>query len=144
MNQETNPLSISLSHIKHFVENELKINISRNTRKREYVYARAIFFKLCKEFSHQTLSNIGEFVGRDHASVIHGLYVFDVIALHKDSILNSYTKIRNKIFEETEDDLKKYNRENYYKIKYEQLLEEHQELQKRYDINYETQNTTTD
>tara|TARA_R100000152_G_C6719945_1_gene146113 strand:- start:63 stop:497 length:435 start_codon:yes stop_codon:yes gene_type:complete len=144
MNQETNPLSISLADIKHFVENELKINISRNTRKREYVYARAIFFKLCKEFSHQTLSKIGEFVGRDHASVIHGLYVFDVIALHKDSILNSYTKIRNKIFEETEDDLRKYNRENYYKIKYEQLLEEHQELQKRYDLTYETQNTTTD
>lgn len=144
MNQETNPLSISLADIKHFVENELKLNISRNTRKREYVYARAIFFKLCKEFSHQTLSNIGEFVGRDHASVIHGLYVFDVIALHKDSILNSYTKIRNKIFAETEDDLRKYNRENYYKIKYEQLLEEHQELQNRYDLVYETQNTTTD
>tara|TARA_A100001201_G_C4082667_1_gene199464 strand:+ start:138 stop:551 length:414 start_codon:yes stop_codon:yes gene_type:complete len=137
-------LSISLADIKHFVENELKLNISRNTRKREYVYARAIFFKLCKEFSHQTLSNIGEFVGRDHASVIHGLYVFDVIALHKDSILNSYTKIRNKIFEETEDDLRKYNRENYYKIKYEQLLEEHQELQNKYDLAYETQNTTTD
>ena len=144
MNQETSPLSISLADIKHFVENELKLNISRNTRKREYVYARAIFFKLCKEFSHQTLSNIGEFVGRDHASVIHGLYVFDVIALHKDSILNSYTKIRNKIFEETEDDLRKYNRENYYKIKYEQLLEQHQELQNRYDLAYETQNTTTD
>ena len=142
MNQETNPLSISLADIKHFVEAELKINISRNTRKREYVYARAIFFKLCKEFSHQTLSKIGEFVGRDHASVIHGLCVFDVIALHKDSILNSYTKIMNKIFEETEDDLRKYNRENYYKIKYEQLLEEHQELQKRYDLTYETQNTT--
>ena len=41
-------------------------------------------------------------------------------------------------------DLRKYNRENYYKIKYEQLLEEHQELQKRYDLTYETQNTTTD
>ena len=144
MSQETNPLSISLADIKHFVENELEVNISINTRKREYVYARAIFFKLCKEFSHQTLSRIGEFVGRDHASVIYGLYVFDVIVLHNDSILNSYTKIRNKIFKETEDGLKKYNRENYYKIKYEQLLEEHQELQIKYDLNYETQNTTTD
>lgn len=144
MNQETNPLSISLADIKHFVENELEVNISMNTRKREYVYARAIFFKLCREFSHQTLSKIGEFVGRDHASVMHGLYVFDVIVLHNDSILNSYTKVRNKIFEETEDGLSKYNRENYYKIKYEQLLEEHQELQIKYDLNYETQNTTTD
>ena len=144
MSQETNPLSISLADIKHFVENELEVNISINTRKREYVYARAIFFKLCKEFSHQTLSRIGEFVGRDHASVIYGLYVFDVIVLHNDSILNSYTKIRNKIFKETEDGLKKYNRENYYKIKYEQLLEQHQELQIKYDLNYETQKTSTD
>ena len=144
MNQETNPLSISLLDIKRYVQKELKLDISKDTRKREYVYARAIYFKLAKEFAHETLSSIGESVGRDHASVIHGLYVFDVIVLHNDSILNSYTKIRNKIFEETEDDLRKYNRENYYKIKYEQLLEEHQELQRKYDLTYETQNTTTD
>jgi hypothetical protein len=144
MNQETNPLSISLLDIKRYVQKELKLDISKDTRKREYVYARAIYFKLAKEFAHETLSSIGESVGRDHASVIHGLYVFDVIALHKDSILSSYSKIRNRLFLETEDDLKKYNRENYYKIKYEQLLEEHQELQRKYDLNYETQNTTTD
>lgn len=141
MNQETNQLSISLADIKRFVEKEFKITISRNTRKREYVYARAIYFKLCKEFSHQTLSKIGASVNRDHASVIHGLFVFDVMVLHKDSILNSYSKIRNRLFKETEDDLKKYNSENYYKIKYEQLLEEYQELQKRYDMIYETQDT---
>lgn len=141
MNQETNQLSISLADIKRFVEKEFKITISRNTRKREYVYARAIYFKLCKEFSHQTLSKIGASVNRDHASVIHGLFVFDVMVLHKDSILNSYSKIRNRLFKETEDDLKKYNSENYYKIKYVQLLEEYQELQKRYDMIYETQDT---
>lgn len=141
MNQETNQLSISLADIKRFVEKEFKITISRNTRKREYVYARAIYFKLCKEFSHQTLSKIGASVNRDHASVLHGLFVFDVMVLHKDSILNSYSKIRNRLFKETEDDLKKYNSENYYKIKYEQLLEEYQELQKRYDMIYETQDT---
>ena len=43
MNQETNPLSISLLDIKRYVQKELKLDISKDTRKREYVYARAIY-----------------------------------------------------------------------------------------------------
>ena len=40
---------------------------------------------------------------------------------------------------QNEDDLKKYNEENYYKIKYNKLIEEYQELQKKYDLVNETQ-----
>jgi hypothetical protein len=40
---------------------------------------------------------------------------------------------------QNEDDLKKYNEENYYKIKYNKLIEEYQELQKKYDLINETQ-----
>tara|TARA_X000001382_G_scaffold67457_1_gene46853 strand:- start:555 stop:971 length:417 start_codon:yes stop_codon:yes gene_type:complete len=131
--------NISISQIKVEVGKELGLSLNRNTRKREYVYARAIYFKLCREFSHATLSSIGESVNRDHASVIHGMFVFDVIALHKDTILSSYTKIRNELLMQNEDDLKKYNEENYYKIKYNKLIEEYQELQKKYDLINETQ-----
>jgi hypothetical protein len=131
--------NISISQIKVEVAKELGLSLNRNTRKREYVYARAIYFKLCREFSHATLSSIGKSVNRDHASVLHGLFVFDVIALHKDTILSSYTKIRNELLVQNEDDLKKYNEENYYKIKYNKLIEEYQELQKKYDLINETQ-----
>lgn len=136
MTQKSN---ISISQIELVVTKELGINISRNTRKREFVYGRAIYFKLCREFSHSTLSSIGESVGRDHASVLHGLFVFDVMALHKDTVLNVYTRIRNKLLEENENDLKKFNDENYYKIKYNKLVEEYQELQRKYDLINETQ-----
>lgn len=131
--------NISISQIKVEVAKKLGLSLNRNTRKREYVYARAIYFKLCREFSHATLSSIGKSVNRDHASVLHGLFVFDVIALHKDTILGSYTKIRNELLMQNEDDLKKYNEENYYKIKYNKLIEEYQELQKKYDLINETQ-----
>jgi hypothetical protein len=136
MTQKSN---ISISQIELAVTKELGINISRNTRKREFVYGRAIYFKLCREFSHSTLLSIGKSVGRDHASVLHGLFVFDVMALHKDTVLNVYTRIRNKLLEENENDLKKFNDENYYKIKYNKLVEEYQELQRKYDLINETQ-----
>ncbi len=131
--------NISISQIKVQVSKELGLSLNRNTRRREYVYARAIYFKLCREFSHATLTSIGKSVNRDHASVLHGLFVFDVIALHKDTILSSYTKIRNELLIQSDDDLKKYNGDNYYKIKYNQLIEDFQELQKKYDLINETQ-----
>tara|TARA_Y100000401_G_C8241337_1_gene183181 strand:- start:66 stop:476 length:411 start_codon:yes stop_codon:yes gene_type:complete len=120
--------SIDIVQIKLAVSKELGLNLSKNTRNRSYVYGRAIYFKLCKEFSHATLNEIGKSVGREHASVIHGLNVFDMIAMYNDSIIKVYTKIRDTLVEENEEDLKRYNEENYYKIKYEQLLEEHELL----------------
>jgi hypothetical protein len=132
-------MNISLKYIKKQVQKKLEVTLSKDTRKREYVYARAIYFKLAKEFTLESLSSIGNSVGRDHASVIHGLHVFDIISFNKDNILCAYNKLRNKIFLETEDDLQKYKRENYYKIKYEQLLEDHYKLQRKYSLIYNTE-----
>tara|TARA_B100001250_G_scaffold155561_1_gene133721 strand:+ start:8790 stop:9203 length:414 start_codon:yes stop_codon:yes gene_type:complete len=120
--------SIDIVQIKLDVSKELGLNLSKNTRNRSYVYGRAIYFKLCKEFSHATLFEIGKSVGREHASVIHGLNVFDMIAMYNDSIINVYTKLRDHLVKENEESLKKYNEEIYYKIKYEKLLAEHEEL----------------
>ena len=120
--------SIDIVQIKLAVSKELGLNLSKNTRNRSYVYGRAIYFKLCKEFSHATLYEIGKSVGREHASVIHGLNVFDMIAMYNDSILSIYTKLRERLVKDNEESLKKYNEEIYYKIKYEKLLEEHEEL----------------
>ena len=120
--------SIDIVQIKLDVSKELGLNLSKNTRNRSYVYGRAIYFKLCKEYSHATLFEIGKSVGREHASVIHGLNVFDMIAMYNDSIINVYTKLRDHLVKENEESLKKYNEEIYYKIKYEKLLAEHEEL----------------
>jgi len=120
--------SIDIVQIKLAVSRELGLNLSKNTRNRSYVYGRAIYFKLCKEFSHATLYEIGKSVGREHASVIYGLNVFDMIAMYNDSILSIYTKLRESLVKDNEENLKKYNEEIYYKIKYEKLLEEYEEL----------------
>lgn len=65
-----------LQEIKHLVEKELELNLDYKTRKREYVFARAVYYRLCNEFTKCSLTSIGKEVNKDHATVIHGLKVF--------------------------------------------------------------------
>ena len=88
MNKET---------IKEIVENYFEISISRNTRKRQYVEARAIYFKLCREFTQLSLEQIGESVNRDHASVLHGVKSINTWVQVDKRMKNSMHILRNKI-----------------------------------------------
>lgn len=47
--------------------------LKAKTRKREVVEARQIYFKRAKELTTSSLASIGELVGRDHATVLHGI-----------------------------------------------------------------------
>jgi chromosomal replication initiation ATPase DnaA len=120
--------NLTLSQIKILVSKDLKINIKKNSRIRKYVYGRAIYFKLCKEFTHASLAEIGESVNREHATVIHGLEVFNMIALYNDTIMSSYNRIRNALLQEGNQALKRYSEVHYWRIKYEDLLKDHDEL----------------
>jgi len=88
MNKET---------IKEIVERYFEINISRNTRKRQYVEARAIYFKLCREFTQLSLGQIGESVNRDHASVLHGVRSINNWVQVDKRMNNSMRILKNKI-----------------------------------------------
>ena len=46
-------------------------------RTRQTVFERAVFFKLCRVLTKESLSDIGKMTGRDHATVVHGLKVFE-------------------------------------------------------------------
>ena len=62
-----------LQTIKEYVNNLYGLDIVKDTRKREYVDARALYYKLCKDLTKCTLTVIGNSVNRDHASVLHAL-----------------------------------------------------------------------
>ena len=62
--------------IKNAVESTFNTFIDQKTRKREIVYMRSIYFKLCKELTHEPLNTIGKQVNLHHATVIHGLKIF--------------------------------------------------------------------
>ena len=88
MNKET---------IKEIVESYFELSISRNTRKRQYVEARAIYFKLCREFTQLSLEQIGKSVNRDHASVLHGVRSINTWVQVDKRMSNSMHILRNKI-----------------------------------------------
>ena len=142
MNLKTN---LTLSQIKTIVSKDLKLNITKDVRTRRYVYGRAIYFKLCKEFTHASLEEIGESVGLSHATVIHGLKVFSTITMYNDSIMTTYNRVRKILQQEGNEGLKKYSEVHYWRIKYEELLGEYDNLYQDYmDLQKEVDGTCYD
>jgi len=93
--------------IKEIVDNYFELNLKRNTRKRQYVEARAIFYKLCREFTKLSLEEIGEQVNRDHASVLHGIRSLNNWIEYDNRIKNNLRILRNKVrnFEDEKDNV---------------------------------------
>ena len=83
--------------IKQIVESYFEISISRNTRKRQYVEARAIYFKLCRIFTQLSLEQIGKSVNRDHASVLHGVKSINTWVQVDKRMNNNMRILKNKI-----------------------------------------------
>jgi len=70
-------------NIKDKINDTLGIDIFRNTRKREYVDGRALFYFILREHFKYSLSRIGNICGRygvkkDHATVLHALRDFEI------------------------------------------------------------------
>lgn len=61
--------------IKNKIESLLDLNLYDKSQKKELVEARAVYFKLAKEKTDDTLEYIGSLVGRHRCSVLHGYNV---------------------------------------------------------------------
>ena len=86
--------------IKEYVNQVYNLDILKNTRKRNYVEARCLYYKLCRELTKESLSNIGESVGRDHSGVIHSLN--NVLQDSYAYIVFENIKLKNKLHKKTE------------------------------------------
>jgi len=49
------------------------VDIKKKSRKREYVYARACYYKLLRDKTACSLTSIGETLNKNHATVLHAL-----------------------------------------------------------------------
>ena len=88
MNKET---------IKKLVENYFELKIDATTRKREYVEARAMYFKLTRDSTRLSLTSIGEEVNRHYASVLHGIRQLESWIEKDKMVRNNYTALKNKL-----------------------------------------------
>lgn len=51
--------------------------ITDPSRKRDNVFKRAVYYKCCTQLTKESYVRIGKSLGKDHATVIHGLRIFD-------------------------------------------------------------------
>ena len=73
-----------LKEIERFVNSNLNIEINTNTRKRDIVDGRFLFFALARKCTELSLDKIGKHFGKDHATVLHGVNMFNnVVKLNK-------------------------------------------------------------
>nr|WP_299488646.1 hypothetical protein [uncultured Allomuricauda sp.] len=89
-------LDIIFSISKNVMGNEFHTK----NRKHVNVFKRSVFYKVCRSCTMETLDDIGFYVKRDHATVRHGLMVFDQEIAVKDIYkiyLDAYNEIILKV-----------------------------------------------
>ena len=55
------------------LEMDFDIVKTKETRKREYVYARQLYAYFARKYTKDVLSNIGKFINKDHATILHSI-----------------------------------------------------------------------
>jgi hypothetical protein len=83
--QKTNLLDM----IKKATEDVTGCDIFKTTRRVNHVQARNIFYKIARD-NNYTFQAIGDFMGKDHASVIHGIKKFKFDADTDKSFIATY------------------------------------------------------
>lgn len=86
-----------LISLKRIVEKEVGHKLHTPNRKRNYTYARAVFCKVAREMrtpKPYSLSEIGEMLNRDHASVLHNINVIFPFAMQESSFRLLYLTLR--------------------------------------------------
>jgi hypothetical protein len=121
-----------IKKIRKEVEEATMQDLSVKRRQRELVYARAIYFKLCKEKSTLTLQQIADTLGVNHATVLHGINnVFPVMVEHEPLYREIYETIRDQedlaYLKENYNALRK-RYDNLLRIKTEKMSDNHLEL----------------
>ena len=89
------------------INETLEVDIRSRSRKREIVYSRFIFFHLMRHKLNKgySLTTIGAFLKKDHATVLHGLKQFEYLINYED-FKYQYEKVILKLNEKTLNEIK--------------------------------------
>ena len=124
--------------VKGIVEDYYKLDITTNTRKRPYIEARAIYYKLLRDHTHYSLHAIGATMEKDHSTVLYFTRKAKDWLLYDKDFENDYLTLNNKLVKAKElspDDFKRSETlEDFWEGQYSKLDKEHKELEIRYNF----------
>ena len=87
---------MELEQLKKYLDNFYGFDISTKSRVSKYVKARSVYYKIITtEILGHTYEHIGKSIGRNHATVIHGLKTFDSYYLIDIHFKKTYKNILN-------------------------------------------------
>ena len=90
--------SITMTSIKKRIEKDFGMKLSLRSNKRNPTYIRAIFYKLCREFTVHSLEEIASFVDRTHATVINGVNsTFNEAMFHERYFKKYYEDLKSEL-----------------------------------------------
>ena len=130
------------SELKNIIKVETSIDLDNKKtllcRDRDFVEARAMYYKLLREYTNMTYFKIGKTVNKNHATVLHAANNFDWWLKQDEGLLNVYTKIkerfRNYLGYEKADKKLEYNLERLLE-NYIDLKKQYEELKDKYQTN---------
>ena len=115
---------ITLEKLIDVVSEELKINLRENSRRRDVIVARAIYYQLAfKDLRISSSTQVGKALGKDHATVLHGIKtVIPMLDMYYPRVAESYRLLKRQF------DVRSKNmtiEDKYYDllIKYNKLLD---------------------
>ena len=84
--------------IKKKIELDFGVTIKKQSKLREYVYPRAIYFKLCREYTELTLQELAESVGlTNHATVLRAINNTFYDAIYENRYKNYYDRFKRQM-----------------------------------------------
>lgn len=96
---------MTIQEVIKFIQEKMGVDLNSNSRKRENVYARTIYFKISRDlFANYSLEYIGSLVGRDHATVLYGINnIFPMIKSYEPTVYEVYEDARAMILHNISD-----------------------------------------
>ena len=101
-----------LLSLKKIIENEVGHKLHTSCRKRQHTYARAIYYKVAREMGGPrpySLTEIGDVINRDHATVRHGLLVAFPFAMKEHPYRILYLTMKAMFVDENGGDEESYD-----------------------------------
>ena len=83
-----------LNQLQEIVDNVFSVSIKSKSRHRNLVNARMVFSKIARGRSYG-YCEIGRFLGKNHATIIHYTKNFDIYCMTDDELLNNYILCNN-------------------------------------------------
>ena len=101
-----------IEKFKKIIELETGVNVEVVSRKRNFVEARAIYYKLLRDVSNMTFQAIGDTVNKDHTTIIHSLNSIDDWMKYDRKLTDRYKNILYAIDKIDETDFNSLRYEN--------------------------------